>query len=99
MVAAVLRGALVREGLVKTDVVLVEIVAPNVDNKIRGFAQIAQESGNGDVQHVVAKAAPVGPAAGDGSANVERMTRGLAPSTSPPKMLRREKPGSSGFVG
>ena len=72
----------------------------DADNKIRGIAQIAQESGNGDVQHVVAEAPPVGPAAGDGSADVRTDDpESRLGSTSPPKMLRREKPGSSGFVG
>ena len=72
VVASVLRRPFVREGLVVTYVVFIEIVACGSANDWGRHAQIADERGNGDVKHIVAKAPPVGPATGDDSAEVER---------------------------
>ena len=68
--------------------------------RLLGSRRVTNESSYRDVQHVVAEAAPVGPASGNDSADVERMTGNqLWKHIGLPKMLRREKPGSSGFVG
>ena len=96
VVASVLRRALIREGLVVTDVVFVEIVT--CGSRITGqHAQIADDGADRDIKHVIAKTPPVRPASGNNSADLNGSWISLW-STSPSKMLRREKPSSSGFV-
>ena len=80
VVASVLRRSLIREGLVVTDVVFVEIVTRGSANDWGRHAQIADERGYGDVKDIVTKAPPIGPATGDNSADVKRMTRDLTRS-------------------
>ena len=99
MVATVLRRAFVGEGLVVADVVAahaVDAVGPRMTSG--GVAQVADQRGDRDVHDVVAEATPVGPAARDNPPLPKGSWIWLW-STSPPKMLSREKPGSSGFVG
>ena len=72
VIAAVLRGSFVREGLVVTDIVVVNPVAGGRVNSDRS-AQVAKKRGHGDVHHIVAETPAIGPAAGDKSAVTERI--------------------------
>src|SRR5262245_47174505 len=66
VVAAVLRGPFVWKGLVVTDVFVVNAVTGVAADAVWA-AQVADERVDRDVQHVIAKAPPVGPATRDKS--------------------------------
>src|SRR5258708_10099062 len=68
VIPAVLRRGFVREHLVVSPVVPVNIIACRTANDGRANAQIADEGGHGNVQDIITEAAAIGPAAGDRAA-------------------------------
>src|SRR6187549_576445 len=61
--AAVQRCGRVGEHLVVGDVVAVHVITRGTDNDRRADTEVADDRGHGDVEHVVAEPAAVGPAA------------------------------------
>ena len=73
MVTAIMRSARIREYFVVTRVVGADAIYAVCHADDERAAQVADESGHGDVNHVVAEAAAIRPAAGNRTAVAERI--------------------------
>src|SRR5436190_21440134 len=68
VIAAVLRGGLVREDLVEGHVVRIDSVASDNRNDRGTHAQVTDQCSDGDVHDIITEASAVRPAAGNNSA-------------------------------
>ena len=76
MVTAIMRSARIREYFVVTGVVGADAINAIGHSDDERAAQVADEGGDGDVNHVVAEAAAIRPAAGNRTAVAERILDG-----------------------